>query len=84
LSLIGKIKTGIMAALFAALLYAVFPAAGSAHAFSSNSWATYYPPKRERAISIDGDLSDLVIAAGAAARVCRSAAEPQPARACRD
>jgi len=55
---IRKIKTGIIAGLFAVLLYAAFPSARCAHAFSSNPWATYYAPKRARAISIDGDLSD--------------------------
>jgi len=55
--MIRRIKNAITAGLIAVLAYAVFPAARSAHAFSSNSWATYYAPKRARPISIDGDLS---------------------------
>jgi hypothetical protein len=56
--MIRKHKTGVIAGLFAVLLCAVFPVATSLHAFSPNSWATYYALKRVRAISIDGDLSD--------------------------
>jgi hypothetical protein len=56
--MIRKHKTGVIAGLFAVLLCAVFPVATSLHAFSPNSWATYYALKRARAISIDGDLSD--------------------------
>jgi len=54
----GKTPTVILAGLWAVLAYAIFPPARSLPAFSSNSWATYYAPKRARPINIDGVLSE--------------------------